>query len=131
VANWSDGGLQVLWIDGSNDFQIEDVASEQYDPFWQPPQSPGPVGPWSNFGAWSGDGAKIAMWDKWCSDSSVIQGSVVCFTTELDLYVVTVASGVATRVMSDASEVGPVAFSPDGKRLAYSPGAGLYVLDVP
>ena len=131
LANWSAGGLQVLWIDGTADFQIEDVASEQFAPFWKPTQKPNPVGPWSYFGAWSRDGAKIAVWDKWCTSSTMVGGSGVCLDTELDLYVVTIASGVAQRVTGGASEVGPVAFSPDGKRLAYSPGAGLYVLDVP
>lgn len=131
LANWSHGGLQVLWIDGSGAFQIEDVVSEQYAPLWQPPQGTNPIPPSSSFGAWSRDGTKIAVWNRWCNNSTVIMGSAVCLGTELDLYVATIASGVAQRVMDGASEVGPVAFSPDGKRLAYSPGAGLYVLDVP
>jgi hypothetical protein len=133
VANWSDGGLQVLWIDAMGAFQIEDVASEQFTPFWPPPQSPGFVG--SSFGGLSRDGAKIAVWDSSCTNESAATGAsaALCFGLHHDLDVVTIATGVGTRVLHDASPgQGPVAFSPDGKRVAYSAGAaGLYVLDVP
>ena len=140
IANWSDGGLQVLWIDGSNDFQIEDVASEQFAPFLQRSQSfDGYLGSASrvSFGAWSRDGAKIAVWDQWCSNASAINGSgLICFAGEVDLYVVVIATGASTKLVNqdatDAAGEGPVAFSPDGKKVAYvAGGGGIYVLDVP
>jgi WD40 repeat protein len=123
-ANWSDSGLRVLWSGRSGEaFQIEDVGSEQLAQLWLAPHGEG------QFAAWSPDGTKVAVWDSWCVNWDWTGG---CSGLQNDLYAVTIGSGAATRLVHDAGGgPGPVAFSPDGKRLAYSPGGGIYLVDVP
>jgi dipeptidyl aminopeptidase/acylaminoacyl peptidase len=121
-ASWSAAGLHVVWMPGDPkaDVTIEDIASRQLTTLWRPPHAGG-------FRTWSPDGTDVALSDVFCAGGDFGFG---CPNTATHLYVVSIDSGAATLLEGVENPVGPVAFSPDGRRLAFLNGKQLSVIDV-
>jgi WD40 repeat protein len=127
MIRWDENGIRIfyrgydLW-----GYYVKNITTNETTKLWELKlgvESPNNL----NF-AWSSDGGKIAFWTSKCIKSRGLFG---CEVTQRTLHVINIDERKEIRIayannLFEAS----IAFSPDGKKIAYVLGSQIYTKDI-
>jgi hypothetical protein len=127
LFRWDDRGIRIFY--NAMDYSVRNLTTGTTVRIWNVTS---PESPENMHYAWSPDGKRIALWTWSCVKG---QGLFTCDLAQYILHIIDIDAQSERRIASGNSSSpsrvsGSIAFSADGRRIAYVLGSGIYMKDI-